>query len=74
MIIFLIIMLIVALSAKKVVDIVVENQSKKVEPPKVQPEIGTLGIDFKTQIKEYLIKQERPNYLDNNLFLGTAQL
>jgi hypothetical protein len=28
-------------------------------------------IDFKKQIKEHLLKEEEPNYLDNNLFFGT---
>jgi hypothetical protein len=75
MIIILIVLIVVALTSKKMVDVILAQKALKgPEKPKIQPEIGELGIPFREQIKEYLIRQEQPNYSQNNLFLGTAQI
>lgn len=75
MIIILVVLIVIALTSKKLVDVILEQRAtKEPEKPKVQPEIGELGIPFREQIKEYLIRQEQPNYSQNNLFLGTAQI
>jgi len=75
MIIILIILVILAMTSKAVVDTVAAHQAPKApEKPKVQPEIGELGVPFREQIKEYLVRQEQPNYSQNNLFLGTAKI